>query len=92
MDAELIVIPGFWTVQIEGDAEITARIQVAGHDGNLLGATVEGEDDYRAEGGAFCEGDSKAIGKAVELAVKKTMERLGERLTNSTRIRETALR
>ena len=87
IDIDLKVIPGFWTSEIEADAEITAQLTVDGTTGRLLGTAVEGEEDARSEAGGACEGGAAAIGEAVEEAMKEVLERLGERLTNSQRLR-----
>ena len=90
LDADLFVIDGFWIAEIEADAEITATIQVIGREGHLLGSTVEGSEDHRTSAGLVCEGGSDALSGAVEAAAEETIERLGERLVNSERVRAAA--
>jgi hypothetical protein len=88
MDADLVVIPGFWTSQIEADVEITASVEANNYEGRILGSTIEGDGDATADSGAFCDGGTKAIGEATAAAMKETMERLGERLANARKMRE----
>lgn len=87
LEIDLTVIPGFWSSEMKADAEITASIQVDGPNGRLLGSSVEGEDDHTTDAGAGCSGGGIAIGKAVENAIKETLERLGERLSNAPKLR-----
>lgn len=87
LDIDLTVIPGFWSAEMEADAEVTISLVVDGPSGRLLGTHVEGDDDYKANAGGACEGGAIAIGKAVEEAMKEALERLGEKLSNSPRLR-----
>lgn len=87
LDIDLTVIPGFWSQSMEADAEVTVSLVVGGPSGRLLGTRVEGDDDYKAESGGACEGGAIAIGRAVEEAMKEALERLGEKFSNSPRIR-----
>ena len=89
LEADMILVTGFWTELFIGEAEITAIIQVIGHNGNLMESTVEASEDYRING-FFCAGASDAIGKSIEVTIKETMERLGTRLANSVKVREAA--
>ena len=87
LEADFTPIPAGWVWLLEADSEITASIQIVGHEGNLLGSTIEGSDEYGHSAGLWCEGGSVAVSKSVEASMKKTMDRLGERLTNSVRVR-----
>lgn len=87
MDVDLKVIPGFWSAKMEADAEIVANYRVDGPTGRLLGGSVEGDDEFEADAGAACEGGGDAVGGAVEAAMKDLTRQLGERLSNSTRLR-----
>lgn len=87
LDIDLRLLSGFFSSEFEADAEITARITVNGKEGRLLGRTVEGSEDYQAEGGLACEGGSVAVGKAVEKSMEETLNRLAESFANSPRLR-----
>ena len=91
-EADFTPIPTGWVWLLEADSEITASIQVIGHKGNLLGSTIEASDEHSHSAGLWCEGGSVAVSKSVEASMKKAMDRLGERLTNSVRVREAAPR
>lgn len=88
MDARLRVVPGFWTAGIETEVELAASIVVDGRNGRLLGSTVGGNGNTQGDAGAFCEGGAKALTEAAEKAMKQTVGRLGEALTNSERVRK----
>jgi len=88
LDIDLTVIPGFWSAEMKADAEITASIKADTSFGRALGTSVEGSENYTADAGVACEGGAVAIGRATEDAMQETLERLGERLTNSRRLRE----
>jgi hypothetical protein len=87
-DFELTFIEGFWSDQVEGEAEYVARILVDGPQGRVLGTTAEASEDYRGGAGFGCDGGSAAISQASSAALKKLMERLGDRLVNAPRVRE----
>lgn len=87
-DIRLRVIPGFWNSEMEADVEIAARMKVDGFKGRQLGTTVEGDGDALVGAGAACEGGAEAIGLATSDAIRETMERLGERITNARTLRE----
>lgn len=87
-EVDLTVHQGFWTAEIEADTEITASVQAAGKDGRLLGSSIEGRDDAVADGGMACEGAATAIQESLSKAMRKTMERLGERLANARKVRD----
>jgi hypothetical protein len=87
MDVDLRVIPGFWTADLEAETEIAASIRAETPEGRALGRTVEGDGEGRAESGAACEGGAQAVGESVAQAIEDTMRRLGERLSNSQRLR-----
>lgn len=88
LEIDLTVIPGFWSAKMKADVEITAKVQIDNEAGRLLGTSVEGDDDYLAESGGACAGGAKAIGIAIEKAMKETFERMGERISNSPRLRK----
>lgn len=85
--ARMRVVPGFWTAMLESELEISASIVVDGRKGRLLGKTVSGEGHGQAETGMLCAGGSKSLRLSSEGAMKKTLERLGEALVNSERVR-----
>ena len=87
LKVDLAVISGFWTSEMMADTELTVSVVVYGADGRLMGTTVEGDGGHRAQTGWACEGGATATGKAIEAAMKETLERLGESLSDSPRLR-----
>ncbi|MFC6486910.1 hypothetical protein [Nitratireductor sp. GCM10026969] len=87
VNGRLRVVPGFWVAGMETEVELAASIVVDGRRGRLLGTTVGGDGNAQGTAGGFCEGGSAALTEAAEQAVKETVGRLGEALTNSERVR-----
>jgi hypothetical protein len=54
---------------------------------NLFTTTVEGSHSVDGDGGAFCRNGANLLSEAISLAMREAMERYGEWLTNSERIR-----
>lgn len=86
LSADLTVIPGFWSAEIEGDVEMAVSMIVDGRNGRLLGTTVTGDDEARVSGG--CPAGGEAVGRAAEGALRRTLTTIGERLSNSPRVRD----
>lgn len=68
---------------LKADVEITVTVTVDGIQDRRMRTTIEGDGDHKAGVGVFCGGGATAIGKAVDAAIKETLERLGEHLSNS---------
>ena len=84
-DADLRFHQGFWTSKPEANARVRATLQVEGKSGKLMGTTVIGRGTAGAEGG--CEKGADALRKASEEALEELMREIGERFTNSPRVR-----
>jgi hypothetical protein len=87
VNARLRVVPGFWVAGMETEVEIAASITVDGQSGRLLGTTVSGDGNGQSDAGLACEGGAKSLTQSAEQAMKETLGRLGEALTNSDRVR-----
>jgi hypothetical protein len=87
LDGKIMAIPGFWQSTMSARVTITAGISVDSGAGRLLGQSVEGNAESEAGVGLMCSGGADAMAQAAEEALKKTMQRLGEALTNSGRVR-----
>ncbi len=87
VNARLRVVPGFWVAGMETEVEIAASITVDGQSGRLLGTTVSGDGNGQSDAGLACEGGAKSLTQSAEQAMKETLGRLGEALTNSERVR-----
>lgn len=87
VNARLRVVPGFWVAGMETEVEIAASITVDGQSGRLLGTTVSGDGNGQSDAGLACEGGAKSLTQSAEQAMKETLGRLGEALSNSDRVR-----
>lgn len=88
VNARLRVVPGFWVAGMETEVEIAASITVDGPAGRLLGSTVSGNGNAQGDAGFACEGGAQSLTQSAEKAMKETLGRLGEALTNSDRVRK----
>ena len=66
---------------------MVASIYVDGPAGRLFGMSVEGQGFGNAEAGAFCDGGAKSLVDSVGTAVRDSMRKMGEGLSNSEHIR-----
>lgn len=87
-DASVQVIPGFWTSTMEADVDLAAGVTVDGTDGRLMGTTVSASEDAESASGGSCGIGAEAASEATGAAIEELMGRLGERLTNSQRVRD----
>lgn len=87
MTARIQFIPGFWNVSTDSNVDLTANMSVDGPTGRLLGTSAEGTGHAQGAAGAFCGGGANAIAEASEKATKQLLGQLGERLSNSPRLR-----
>jgi hypothetical protein len=53
----------------------------------MLGTTAEGEGTAQGPGGSFCGGGANVMAMAAEKATKRLLGELGERFSNSPRLR-----
>ncbi|MCQ1772884.1 hypothetical protein NOI24_16360 [Neorhizobium galegae] len=88
VNGRLRVVPGFWSAGMETQVEIAASVTVDGVNGRLLGTTVSGSGNAQSDAGVLCEGGAKSLTQSAEGAMKQTLGRLGEALTNSERVRK----
>ncbi|KKJ78720.1 hypothetical protein WH95_01170 [Kiloniella litopenaei] len=87
IDVKISVIQGFWSGEIEAEVEIVASVIVDSKNERILGATVTAEKDSLHPAGAACSGGANALGEATNESLEETMKRLGEKLTNSKKLR-----
>lgn len=86
LNARVQFIPGFWQATSEANVELSASLTVDGDAGRQLGTTGEGVGSAQGQAGA-CASGAATIGDATEKAVKQLLGQLGERLSNSPRLR-----
>ena len=88
VDVELKVNPGFWSSDADAEVEIALSIVVTGTEGRLFGTTVSEDGDGEAPLGSFCSGGALALGEATTDAMENVLERMAERLSNASRLRD----
>jgi hypothetical protein len=87
LQARFVAAPGFWSATIDANVDLAASVTVDGVQGRLLGTTAEGSGNAQSDAGAMCGGAADAIGHATEKAIKQLLGQIGERLSNSERLR-----
>jgi len=87
MTARIQFIPGFWSSTADANVSLSANLAVDGAEGRLLGTTAEGFGNAQGDAGQACGGGANALGEATEKAMRQLFGQLGERLSNSPRLR-----
>lgn len=87
LEGKLVAIPGFWTANISTTIQMSASVTVDGHDGRLVGKTVEGMAERESEAGPFCSGGAASVEEAATQALRKLVQQLGETVGNADRLR-----
>ncbi|MGH6950366.1 MAG: hypothetical protein ACREH4_05815 [Vitreimonas sp.] len=88
LSARIIFIEGFFSSTGEGSVDLAASIAVNTPAGRVLGTSAGGDSTQQAPAGSACEGGAEAIGRATEMAMREVLGQLGERMSNSTRLRQ----
>jgi hypothetical protein len=84
--ARIQFIEGFWSGTADSTVEISASISVDGKEGRLLGTSASGDGNAQQQA-STCGDGAAALGLATEKALKELLGQLGERLSNSSRMR-----
>lgn len=87
LTGHLDIVPGFWSATMSTEVSMVAGITVDGRAGRLLGETVEGSGKGEAPSGFACSGGAKAFEISSAEALKETVRKLGEALSNAARVR-----
>ena len=72
---------------MDAQALLVASVSIDGPHGRLLGTTVEGQGHADAEAGYACSGGAKGLADAAGIAIKDTVRKIGEAVSNSERVR-----
>jgi hypothetical protein len=88
LNPRLMFVEGFWSSTPDASVEISSSMTVDEASGRLLGTTASGQGTAQTHGG--CGDGAAALGSATEAALKQLMGQLGERMSNSPRLRTTA--
>ncbi len=87
IDARIQFVPGFVTGTAISQVELSANMTVDSKVGRILGTTADGNGNAQSDSGAFCGGGANAVADAADKAMKQLLGQLGERLSNSPRLR-----
>jgi hypothetical protein len=87
ISARVQVVPGFWSSSASSVVEMSAGMTVDTINGRALGTSAQGFGDAQNDAGAMCGETATAIGTATEKAMRQLLGQLGERLSNSDRLR-----
>lgn len=85
--SRLRAVPGLWTSTIESDVEIVASVIVDGKSGRLMGSTISGSGRAEQNAGGACEGGAGSLGEAATGAMRQSLTKIGEAISNSERVR-----
>ena len=87
VQARFAMVPGFWTASAEANVDLTAAVSVDGAGGRLFGTEASGTGHAEAPAGGLCSGPANALADATGTAMKQLLGQLGERMSNSPRLR-----
>lgn len=90
VDAHVEFIPGFWSSSATSQIEVSASLTVDTQAGRMLGTTGQGQGSATGDAGMMCGGGANVVAKAADKAMKQLLGQLGERLSNSPRLRAEA--
>jgi hypothetical protein len=82
------VIPGFWTVTIEGDASLSVGVLVDGSSDRLFGASVSSDRSAEKRTGGGCGVGADAISIAITAAIKDALEQIAGRVDEAPKLRQ----
>jgi hypothetical protein len=90
LQARFVVLRGLASATVDANVDMTATVTVDGRNGRLFGTTVEGSGNAQSDAGLMCGGAATALGEATQKAMDKLLAELGDRVSNSERLRNFA--
>lgn len=82
--------PGFWSGQCTATTEIALGTTIRTKSESLFASSVVGQKTADADSGSACDGGAQALGQSISGAMRDALERMGERLSHSPRLRGNA--
>jgi len=82
---------GFWSTDCIADIDMAFGVEVRGNKGILFGTSVGDQKTSEGGAGSGCGNISNIIAEAYRLALRDSMERMAEKISNSERIRAYAM-
>jgi len=80
---------GFFSGTCSASADLAVSVNARNAGGTLFATNASGSKVADGSSGGACEGGSQVLGEAINRSMKDMLERLGERVSNSPRLRET---
>ena len=81
----------FWSIDCIADIDMGFGIEVRGDKGMLFGTSAGDQKTSEGGAGSTCGDVSNVIAEAYRLALRDSMERMAEKISNSERIRAYAM-
>lgn len=85
--SDLSYAPKFFSSDANARVDLSVGVVVTSPTGRLLATAVSGSRAGREDSVFFCEGGDQALARATSDTMREVLERLGERLSNSQKIR-----
>jgi hypothetical protein len=82
-------VPGFFSATAVASVDISANISIDGAQDRLFGTSVGANRSAEGESGTFCGNGSEVLGEATGQSMRELMERMGERIANAPKLRQT---
>ena len=79
---------GFWTGTCSGSTDISFGITIRDTNGMLLSTAVSGSKTVDGDSGGACAGAASILSDSITRATKEALERMAERISNSTKLRQ----
>lgn len=88
-EPRITFIPGFFSARSNATVNIGFDYSVRDkHNKLIVTGTVSGERSYEGEAGAFCSSGTDTLMQATQKAMRDVLERYGERISNSEKLRK----
>ncbi len=79
---------GFWSGSCTASTDIEFGVIVRGQQGRLFATSVSDSATTDGDSGVACEGAANVLGESISKSVREALERMGERLSNSPKLRK----
>lgn len=86
-DVKMDHIQGFWSADIEADADLTAGLIVDKGDTRVVARTFNARKDAISGAGMACSGGAGAVAEATEEAVRSLLQQMAEEVARSPELR-----
>lgn len=78
---------GFWSGSCTATADIAFGVEITGPGGRLLGTSVGSSKSSDGDSGGACGDAANVFAEAYRLALRDSLERMGERISNAPKLR-----